>query len=181
MCVDRDGVVLGPLALGDVEEIAAIEQSAFSPWSAEQIAAEFWLSGSVALVAREPAGRLCGWCCARYCGDEAELLKIAVSPQWRRRGYAKLLLDTLCGRQLARLAVATVYLEVRSRNVAALALYRGYGFQRVATRTGYYLNPTDDALVLRYNLGMTTTSTVRREDETAQRSGFGRQTCPGQG
>jgi ribosomal-protein-alanine N-acetyltransferase len=44
---------------------------------------------------------------------------------------------------------AAVYLEVRTSNVVARALYEGRGFSLVGRRTGYYQHPTEDALVLR--------------------------------
>jgi ribosomal-protein-alanine N-acetyltransferase len=43
-------------------------------------------------------------------------------------------------------------LEVRTRNLAAIALYRQLGFDEVNTREGYYRDPVDDALVLAHPL-----------------------------
>ena len=42
----------------------------------------------------------------------------------------------------------TVFLEVRSRNTAAINLYTAYGFKRVGVRKGYYKNPDDDAVIM---------------------------------
>ena len=45
----------------------------------------------------------------------------------------------------------TTFLEVRSKNAPALALYRAYGFEEVGVRKGYYKNPDDDAIIMLLN------------------------------
>ena len=40
-------------------------------------------------------------------------------------------------------------LEVRVSNESAQALYAQLGFERVGRRKNYYLNPREDALILR--------------------------------
>jgi ribosomal-protein-alanine N-acetyltransferase len=46
-------------------------------------------------------------------------------------------------------AISAVYLEVRTSNQAARALYESRGFRMVGRRRSYYQQPTEDALVLR--------------------------------
>jgi ribosomal-protein-alanine N-acetyltransferase len=55
-------------------------------------------------------------------------------------------LKTMRGRGLE-----TTFLEVRSKNAPALALYRAYGFEEVGVRKGYYKNPDDDAIIMLLN------------------------------
>jgi ribosomal-protein-alanine N-acetyltransferase len=45
-----------------------------------------------------------------------------------------------------------VYLEVRMGNDAAIALYRGMGFEVVGVRKGYYTDTGEDALVMARHL-----------------------------
>jgi ribosomal-protein-alanine N-acetyltransferase len=45
-----------------------------------------------------------------------------------------------------------VVLEVRATSVGAIALYAGLGFEEVGCRPGYYVNPADDAIVMRLDL-----------------------------
>jgi ribosomal-protein-alanine N-acetyltransferase len=98
-------------------------------------------------VARAPensevAGFLIFW----RLGDELELHKIAVAKTCQRRGYGSCLLDFFiatarswhCQRAL---------LEVRASNVAAIALYEKFAFQRIGRRKDYYSLPAEDALV----------------------------------
>jgi len=79
--------------------------------------------------------------------DEAELLKIAVVPAWRRQGIGRALLQDVFT-SAARAGARRLFLEVRQRNLAARELYRKTGFTEIGRRQGYYDNPPDDALVL---------------------------------
>jgi ribosomal-protein-alanine N-acetyltransferase len=144
-------VLFRQLALGDLGQVAEIEQQSVSPWTAAQIADELSCATGTARVAVDAEGRVLGWCCARYIGPEAELLKIAVSSDSRRSGIAGRLLLHL-EKCLAELQVETIFLEVRSRNSAALHLYLKHNFIEVGVRTGYYSDPADNALIFRKEL-----------------------------
>jgi ribosomal protein S18 acetylase RimI-like enzyme len=83
---------------------------------------------------------------------QAEIENLAVSPVARRRGTG----TGLCRRALQELGAAgakVVELEVRAGNAAALALYRGLGFETTGMRADYYSSPTEDAQLLRAQLG----------------------------
>jgi ribosomal-protein-alanine N-acetyltransferase len=43
-------------------------------------------------------------------------------------------------------------LEVRPSNTDAVALYRRFGFQVIATRPGYYTDRREDALILKLDM-----------------------------
>ena len=64
---------------------------------------------------------------SRRAVDEAEILTVVVDPSARRNGCGQRLLGAHLSR-LAALGVTTVFLEVEEENVAALALYRRFGF-----------------------------------------------------
>ena len=78
---------------------------------------------------------------------EAEIYRIAVLPEERERGVGYRLLDFATKTERGR-GLETVFLEVRSQNVAAIRLYSSYGFEKVGFRKGYYKNPDDDAIVM---------------------------------
>ena len=133
----------------DVAAVAAIEQASPSPWSEALIAAELGRPQGVQLVAVCGAA-VAGWCCAMT-GQDAELLKIAVSPLMRQRGAATALLLHLEGLSRDQGAEA-VFLEVRAANMAAIRLYQKLGYLTVGCRRQYYSNPQDDALILKKSL-----------------------------
>jgi ribosomal-protein-alanine N-acetyltransferase len=82
--------------------------------------------------------------------EEAEVLTLAVIPAMRRRGVAAALLRRAMAEAAARGAGA-LFLEVSTRNAAAQALYRRFGFIEVGRRRRYYPDGSD-ALVLRVEL-----------------------------
>ena len=79
---------------------------------------------------------------------EADIMNVAVSPAFRRRGIAAELLERLKN-DLKAEGVYSLTLEVRASNDAAIALYALLGYVQVGRRPGYYHNPKEDALILR--------------------------------
>ncbi len=132
----------------DLEAVTAIEAENPSPWTAGQLAGERYQEHGWQFVAEVgPSGRVCGFVCGRSCGGEAELLKIAVSLEYRRQGIAaQLVAHTL--RSLAEQGVSRCFLELRAANLPALALYERFGFRRVGLRKDYYASPLEDAILM---------------------------------
>lgn len=89
-----------------------------------------------------------GYVIARQVVDEGEILNVGVAPAVRRQGVGRLLVRKALER-LGELGARSVYLEVRESNVAARALYRGFGFVEVSRRVKYYQRPVEDALLLK--------------------------------
>jgi ribosomal-protein-alanine N-acetyltransferase len=140
------------MTVEDIAAVAAIEASASSPWSKEQVASELHRKTGIALVAMAPNGGVAAWCCGLQAGADAELLKITVNPSKRRLGHGEALLQKLYAHCVAE-GAEQIFLEVRSRNIPALQLYAKQGFQEGGRRKGYYKEPADDALILVRNLG----------------------------
>ena len=131
-----------------VPQIALLEAACFSdPWSERSIASELENPLSLWLVAMED-NRLVGYVGSQSVLGEADMMNIAVSPDWRRRGIALGLVEALIA-ELKRKDVYSLTLEVRASNEPAKALYDKIGFQQVGRRPNYYRNPKEDALILR--------------------------------
>lgn len=95
----------------------------------------------IALINNTPAG-FCSW--RQTTPDEAEILNLAVEPEWRRRGVGTALLNALGGS-----AKGTVFLEVAEPNAPAVALYQKLGWRRAGLRPGYYNHGTVNAVVMK--------------------------------
>ncbi len=137
----------------DVAPIAALEKLCFSdPWSEAAVASELENPLSLWLVF-EQEGEVLGYIGSQSVLPDADVMNLAVAPQGRRRKIATALLTALCT-QLGEKGAEQLFLEVRASNEPAIALYEGFGFQQVGRRPRYYVNPQEDALILRKELGL---------------------------
>lgn len=109
------------------------------PWSVSEFE-RLLTDPSVIADGAVASGTLLGFVLSRTAGAEAEILSIAVEPAARRSGTATALLGRHMSR-LTRAGVHELFLEVDENNVAALALYRRYGFVQVGRRDSYYALP----------------------------------------
>ena len=127
----------------DLHRIAWLEDSAFAePWPYDLLAYEFTHPRGFLLVATSGVDPASGYVAFRHGGGEAEMLRLAVDPEERRRGVARSLVDSGLER-LRREKVQTCFLEVRMDNEGAIAFYRALGFERAGRRRSYYRDGTD--------------------------------------
>lgn len=131
--------------------ITDLESEIFgSPWTRKMVAE------SVTYPYETLAVCICGGDLAGYIiysapGDTADLLRVAVKPEQRRRGIAKKLIDYMVS-DCADKGDDGIMLEVRASNRAARALYDRAGFEQISVRKDYYKNPVEDAVVMRKNI-----------------------------
>lgn len=131
------------------DEIYALERACFGDsWTSEMLAAELENPLTVR-VCEYRGGELAAFAFGRVVVDEAELFQIGTRPDLRGQGIAKTLLKRLHEKMRER-GAAVCFLEVRSRNAAAIELYEKSGYERISTRREYY--PDDDAIVMRITL-----------------------------
>lgn len=130
-------------------QINAIEQECFhGSWTAETLLSELNSPLNV-LCTEERGGKIAGFALGRVVADEAELFQIATLPEFRRQGIAERLLAELHDEMRGR-GAACCFLEVRSRNTGATALYEKTGYEKISLRRNYY--PDDDAVIYRISL-----------------------------
>lgn len=141
--------MIRPMTAADVPSVAALEKLCFSdPWSASSIASELDNPLSLWLVWEED-GAAAAYLGVQRVPPQADVMNVAVSPALRRRGIARALFAEL-ERRLPE--IDELFLEVRASNSGAIALYRTLGFEQVGRRPNYYLDPREDALILRKEL-----------------------------
>ena len=137
-----------PMENRDVAQIAALEQQCFSePWSETSVAGELTNPLSYWLVARD-GGYLAGYVGSQTVLGESDMMNLAVSPDYRRRGIGENLVESLI-RDLKKQGSHCLTLEVRESNLAARALYEKLGFVQIGLRPGYYHKPKENACILR--------------------------------
>jgi len=139
-----------PLTAPDeIDAILAIEQASFTnPWTREMYLAELKNEGvSFFYLARDKGRRIVGFCSFWRILDELHINNLAVVPECRQVGVGTALLRRVM-EEAARFGVRRTMLEVRQSNVPARQLYEKFGFVVAGTRSKYYTNPIEDALVL---------------------------------
>ena len=131
-----------------VAAVAELEKICFSdPWSEKSVASELNNKLALWLIAEEE-DRVAGYIGSQTCGDESDVMNVAVHPDFRRRGIAEALVTGLAD-QLKAIGSRCLTLEVRASNAPAIALYEKMGFAEVGRRKNYYRNPREDALIMR--------------------------------
>lgn len=140
-----------PMNLSHVSQIAELEKLCFSdPWSERSIASELENSLSLWLVYEEN-GAVLGYIGSQSVPPESDMMNLAVAPQARKQGLAQALVRELM-HSLHRQGIESLTLEVRVSNQPAIALYTKLGFEIVGRRPRYYVNPQEDALIMRKEL-----------------------------
>ena len=138
-----------PMNADHLEELEKLERICFSrPWSRKMLAEELENQCAAFLVAQNSiTQQVMGYAGLLAMADEGYITNVAVFPEFRRQGVAAKLIAVFenfaRGNKLAFLT-----LEVRPSNTAAIALYKGFGFEEVGRRKNYYDLPKEDALIL---------------------------------
>ena len=140
-----------PIAL-DIPVLASYEKELFpySPWSTAQFKEEFsGIPTTRFMSVAEADNQIVGYCGVFLpaSGVEADVLTIAVLPDFRRQGIAREFM-----RQIEEWAkdrgASALMLEVEKSNSAAIGLYKSLGYLLISVRMDYY-GPGQDAFVMR--------------------------------
>ena len=132
---------------GHVPQVAALEKLCFSdPWSEKSVASELSNPLSLWLVALD-GDVVAGYIGSQTVLDETDMMNVAVHPDYRRRGVARMLVGSLVD-ALVKRGSHRLTLEVRASNEPAKRLYETLGFTQVGLRKNYYRAPREDALIL---------------------------------
>jgi len=151
MTACSEPVTVGALTRADAERCAELEAVLFpgdDPWPTAAFVRELGAPHNHYVAART-ADTLIGYGGISRLGRtppfEYEVHTIGVDPAYQRRGVGRRLLDEL----LNIAAGGVIYLEVRTDNDAAIALYRSVGFTKVGVRRRYYRVSGADAYTMR--------------------------------
>ena len=129
---------------------AEIEKLCFSePWSKSSL--ELLLGESAVGFAAVDNGRVAAYGGMMCVLDEGQVTNIATHPEFRRHGYGRAVTEALL-RYGEECGLATVFLEVRQSNSAAIEMYEKCGFERIGVRKGFYKAPTEDAVLMQRKL-----------------------------
>jgi ribosomal-protein-alanine N-acetyltransferase len=140
-----------PIAL-DIPVLASYEKLLFpySPWNTAQFKEEFAGIPTTRYMSVAEADNIIVGYCGVFVpapGVEADILTVAVLPEYRRQGIAKEFMRQIEEWSKERGASAMM-LEVEHTNESAIDLYKSLGYMKISVRMDYY-GPGKDAFVMR--------------------------------
>ncbi|QLL23255.1 ribosomal-protein-alanine N-acetyltransferase [Actinobacteria bacterium IMCC25003] len=140
-----------PIAL-DIPVLVSYEKLLFpySPWNSAQFKEEFaGIPSTRFMSVAESENTIIGYCGVFLPapGVEADVLTVAVLPEYRRQGIAKEFIRQIEDWSKERGASAMM-LEVEHTNESAIELYKSLGYMKISVRMDYY-GPGKDAFVMR--------------------------------
>lgn len=146
--------------VSDLDAMIDTEQQAYThPWS-RQVMEGYLKKGGCAWIL-EQNDEVVGHAVLQVvAAAEAELLTLAVRPQYQGQGFGKQLITYLV-QHAEQQKAQQIFLEVRESNTAAITLYEHAGFCQIGCRPGYYPSTChesgrEDALV--YGLALVSSS-----------------------
>ncbi|MGE5380135.1 MAG: ribosomal protein S18-alanine N-acetyltransferase [Methylocystaceae bacterium] len=144
--------LLRPMLKDDLDQVMRIEVIAFpTPWSRQSYEGELVNKFASYFVIEDDA-RIKGYAGIWCVFEDAHITNVAVDPESRRQGLGREIMEALIARAREK-GAERIYLEVRPSNLAAINLYRSFGFLPAGVRRGYYTDNNEDALLLIKKLG----------------------------
>lgn len=132
--------MIRPATAIDLPVLVSLDKEYFpySPWPIEQFRAELTGKTRKFLVAEE-AGQIIGYAGAFLpsVGGEADIMTVAVAPEFRRKGIATSFIKELEEWAKSR-GADSMMLEVITTNKSAISLYEKLGYQKLNIRKNYY-------------------------------------------
>jgi ribosomal-protein-alanine N-acetyltransferase len=138
-----------PITPEHLPGVAELERLCFphEPWS-ENALLTLCREHGTGFVALSEDGVPLAYVGMTYAADEGSIANVATHPDARRRGLGRAVVSALLDHAPA-LGLSDIYLEVRTSNEAAIALYRSLGFEEIGRRRNFYRHPTEDALLMK--------------------------------
>lgn len=137
----------------DFLSLAHMEEEIFpDSWSLETIKENVLVGPGMGML-YEDSEIIKGYSLCQIILDEAELLRLGVSPKARRQGIGKQILEDLKN-YFEGIGVKRCFLEVREDNIEARSLYEKAGFCEIYRRPAYYHDGCD-GIIYRWERGDT--------------------------
>ena len=141
----QQGLLLKEVEAGDLSTLVAIEQEAypFGGWRQKHFEDSFkncdcWLICTLEKKHAEAnSDNIVGYFICQQIVDEYHIDNLCIHVDYQRRGWGKLLLNTIIERAIDK-SCSVIHLEVRASNKPARKLYRALGFNEIGRRKGYY-------------------------------------------
>lgn len=129
----------------DVFDILSLDEENFSNNFDEKFYLEYIKNQRV--IVAENQKNIVGYILFNQILDEAEIYKIVVSKNFRKKQIAFKIMEFLLD-ELKKNNVKKIFLEVRKSNIPAINLYKKCGFIEIREIVDYYTNPKEDGIMM---------------------------------
>ena len=129
----------------DVSDILSLDDENFSNNFDEKFYLEYIKNQRV--IVAENQKNIVGYILFNQILDEAEIYKIVVSKNFRKKQIAFKIMEFLLN-ELKKNNVKKIFLEVRKSNIPAINLYKKCGFIEIREIVDYYTNPKEDGIMM---------------------------------
>lgn len=132
----------------DLPAIIAMEQVSFpNPWSLSSFQSELSDNEIAHYHCLEYQDEVIGYMGYWAIFDEAHVTNVAISPQYRSRGWGEYLMRRVM-MHCVKTGIERMTLEVRVSNKVALSMYEKLGFAAIGVRSRYYSDNQEDAIIM---------------------------------
>jgi len=136
------------MRIEDIPSIVAIEEVSFSnPWRAESFLSELNNNRVARYYCLEINERVVGYMGVWLIINEAHITNVAIWPGCRGQGWGEYLMRHVM-RELKKIGLMSITLEVRVSNTIAQNLYTKLGFKAAGIRRKYYSDNKEDAIIM---------------------------------
>lgn len=136
------------LSAEDVDKILKLESDFKDAWNKSMLESAFNQERFHCFGLVED-DKLVSVCYINLAGKDADIESIYTLKEHRKKGYAKILLDSVIDFIKSK-GVDRIFLEVRTSNTIAKSLYKKLGFESISIRKKYYED--EDGEVMLNNL-----------------------------
>ena len=147
-----ESFIVREISIDDIDAVMDIEKASFTgstAWSKDDMIKEITKNELAKYVVVEVDGAIRGYGGLWRVADEGHITNVAVHPQWRRKHIGSSVLISMLdiGEQNG---IKRFTLEVRESNVAAIKMYRRFGFKEEGIRKKYYDNKENAIIMWAY-------------------------------
>ncbi len=135
------------MAAADLKAVARIEAAAFADAWGEQLLVQELNNSLAHYFVLEEDEKVLAYAGFWLVAAEAQIMRVAVCPAERGRGYGAAIMNAVINRAW-ELGAEAMTLEVRTSNLTARKLYRSCGFATMGVRLGYYADNGESAIIM---------------------------------
>jgi len=146
-------ITLRNFLLSDLNQIMEIEKASFRNREAysENYFKSLYQKYPEGFIVAENENRIIGYTIGYPKNESAEIISLAVDPNWRKKGIGKNLTNFLIN-HFKEKGVKEIFLHVRTKNKVAISFNQNLDFKILKTIKNYYQNG-DDAYLMERKLG----------------------------